>query len=154
MPPTDRDEISKADSISQAWIAREENDVETSAVAWFGFWLAVGCVVAALIVWGVFRLFAAQEDARQPALSAPLEASLQRTPAGPRLEPLPLEPRLALRAAEDAQLSSYGWVDRSAGVARIPIDRAMRLIVEHGVPGGKPLPVPPVEPVPPEALRP
>jgi hypothetical protein len=153
MPPTERDET-PADSVAQAWIAREETDVHTSAVLWFGFWLAAGCVIAGLIVWGVFRLFAAQEKAAQPVLSAPLEASLQRTPAGPRLEPLPLEPRIALRAAEDAQLTSYGWVDRGAGIARIPIDRAMQLIVERGVPGGKPLPVPPVEPIPPEALRP
>jgi hypothetical protein len=27
-------------------------------------------------------------------------------------------------------LESYGWVDREAGVARIPIEQAMRLVVE------------------------
>jgi hypothetical protein len=143
MPPTE----TNPHSIAQSGVAREERDVETSAVAWFGVWLSVGCVIAAILVWGVFRLFAAQENAEQPALSPHLEESLRRTPASPRLEPLPLEPRIALRAAEDAQLSTYGWVDRQAGVARIPIDRAMQLIVEQGVPGGMPLPQPAPEPL-------
>jgi|KBSSwiStaDraftv2_1062776.scaffolds.fasta_scaffold05247_8 hypothetical protein len=148
MPPTE------PEPIAHAGIAREERDVETSAVAWFGVWLGVGCVIAALAVWGVFRFFAAQENAEQPVLSQHLEASLRRTPVAPRLEPLPLEPRIALRAAEDEQLSTYGWVDRKAGVARIPIDRAIELVVEHGVPGGMPLPEPAPEPVTGEAARP
>ena len=32
-----------------------------------------------------------------------------------------------LRAREDEMLDSYGWVDRNAGIVRIPIDEAMRL---------------------------
>ena len=39
-----------------------------------------------------------------------------------------------LRAAEDGQLNSYGWVDRYTSVAHIPIDRAMQLILERGLP--------------------
>jgi len=35
---------------------------------------------------------------------------------------------------QEDQLNSYGWVDQNAGVAHIPIDRAMDLIVEHGLP--------------------
>jgi hypothetical protein len=149
MPPTETnpESIAHAGPVAQAGIALEERDVDTSAVVWFGVWLGVGCVIAAVVVWGIFRLFAAQENAEQPVLSQHLEASLKRTPASPRLEPLPLEPRIELRAAEDAQLSTYGWVDRNAGVARIPIDRAMQLIVEHGVPGGMPLPEPTPEPL-------
>lgn len=121
-------------------VAREEKDVRISAVLWFGFWLLVVTIVIYVGLWGLFRLFAAQARAEQPAMEANVAASLKRTPSEPRLEPLPLAPRRALRAAEDARLSSYAWVDRSGGVARIPIDRAMQLIVEGGVPGGKPLP--------------
>jgi hypothetical protein len=40
-----------------------------------------------------------------------------------------------LRAEEGATLSTYGWVDRAAGTVRIPIDRAMRLLLERGLPG-------------------
>jgi len=38
-----------------------------------------------------------------------------------------------LRAREDAILGSYGWVDRQAGIGRIPIDRAVDLLLEKGL---------------------
>jgi hypothetical protein len=38
----------------------------------------------------------------------------------------------ALRAAENAILEHYGWVDRDKGVVHIPIDRAMDLLAERG----------------------
>jgi hypothetical protein len=74
-------------------------------------------------------------------------ANLRRTPSGPRLEPNPLAPRLAARAREDALLGGYGWVDANAGVARIPIDRAMEILVEKGLPPSKPM-VPVTAPTP------
>jgi len=55
--------------------------------------------------------------------------------------PVPREqisPRLdlqALRAQEEAELSSYGWIDRKAGVVRIPIERALELVSQRGLPG-------------------
>lgn len=38
--------------------------------------------------------------------------------------------------AELAQLGGYGWVDKAAGVARIPIQRAITLVAESGLPVG------------------
>jgi hypothetical protein len=38
------------------------------------------------------------------------------------------------RMQEANQLNSYGWVDQKAGVAHIPIERAMQLIAERGLP--------------------
>jgi hypothetical protein len=35
---------------------------------------------------------------------------------------------------QEDQLNSYGWVDQQVGVAHIPIDQAMHLIVERGLP--------------------
>lgn len=40
------------------------------------------------------------------------------------------------RAHEAAQLEGYGWIDRDAGVVRLPIDRAMDLTVEELNQGG------------------
>ena len=37
-----------------------------------------------------------------------------------------------LRARQHALLSGYGWVDREANVARIPIEQAMRVVAEGG----------------------
>ncbi len=31
-------------------------------------------------------------------------------------------------------MHSYGWVDQPAGVVRIPIDRAMELLAQRGLP--------------------
>ena len=42
--------------------------------------------------------------------------------------------RIALYQAQTERLNSYGWVDRSNGVVHIPIDRAMDLIIERGLP--------------------
>ncbi len=38
------------------------------------------------------------------------------------------------RLQEEQTLNSYGWVDQKAGVVRIPIDRAMQLIAQRGLP--------------------
>lgn len=43
----------------------------------------------------------------------------------------------AWRAEQETELNSYGWIDRKAGVVRIPIDRAMELVSERGLPTRK-----------------
>ena len=62
---------------------------------------------------------------------------LARTSAGPPAPALEVAPRAALdalRREEDALLHSYGWIDRAQGRVRIPIDRAMDLIEQRGLP--------------------
>jgi hypothetical protein len=39
-----------------------------------------------------------------------------------------------VRKHEDERLTSYGWVDKNAGRVRIPIDRAMDLVLQRGLP--------------------
>ena len=39
-----------------------------------------------------------------------------------------------LRTKEQQFLNTYGWVDQPAGVARIPLDRAFKIITENGLP--------------------
>ena len=61
-----------------------------------------------------------------------------RQPAGPRLltnEPLWLR---EIRAKNTAAATTYGWVDKEAGVVRLPIARAKALIVERGLPATTP----------------
>ena len=38
------------------------------------------------------------------------------------------------RLREEQTLNSYGWVDEKAGVVRIPIERAMQLVAQRGLP--------------------
>jgi hypothetical protein len=38
------------------------------------------------------------------------------------------------RLKEEQTLNSYGWVDQQAGVVRIPIEHAMQLLAQRGLP--------------------
>jgi hypothetical protein len=44
-----------------------------------------------------------------------------------------------LHAREDLMLSNYTWVDESKGTVRIPIERAMELIAQRGLPVAQPV---------------
>lgn len=52
----------------------------------------------------------------------------------PRLQLAPEVDLQTFRAREDRELNSYGWIDRTTGVVRIPIERAMDLLVQRGLP--------------------
>ena len=61
---------------------------------------------------------------------------------------------LSLRAQEDAELNSYGYIDREKGLIRLPIDRAISLTASEFAAGkisysGTPTPIPPPEPAAP-----
>ena len=109
-------------------------DVSISGVLQFGLWLAAGAIVVHLAAWGFFRLLEAQQSRAEEPIPPMVAASLKRTPPEPRLEPDPLAPRLKMRAEEEAILTTYGWVDKKAGIVRIPINRAMELLVKRGLP--------------------
>ena len=66
-------------------------------------------------------------------ITTPNPQLFERFPS-PNLQLNPHDDLMALRAREDADLSDYGWVDRSNGIARIPIERAMDLIAQKGLP--------------------
>lgn len=54
-------------------------------------------------------------------------------PAMPRLQVSPPLDLQQFRAREEEQLHTYGWVDRRAGVVRMPIERAMELVLQEGL---------------------
>jgi len=56
-------------------------------------------------------------------------------PPAPRLQIDPRQDLDALRVSETSRLSSYGWIDRNDGVVRIPIEQAMQLTAQRGLPG-------------------
>jgi len=63
-----------------------------------------------------------------------LEVLYQRTAAAEQVRKVISEQPLELRSVQAEQtdrLSHYRWVDEKAGVAAIPIDRAMDLVVEQ-----------------------
>jgi hypothetical protein len=46
----------------------------------------------------------------------------------------PRQDLLKFRAEQQQALNSYAWEDRDAGTVRIPIDRAMDLLLKKGIP--------------------
>lgn len=131
--------------------------------------LAIGFVLILLVVsavmYGTYRMLDSRARAadtsisrinadRRPAdvIGAPLIQPANtlerqgRQPAGPALltnEPTWLREQ---RARVVALQTTYGWVNKEAGVVRLPIERAKLLIIERGVP----VTTPPAE-VPPPA---
>ena len=55
-------------------------------------------------------------------------------PAGPRLQVVPGLDLREMEAAEEDRLNGYGWVDEGGRVVHIPIEKAMDVVVEKGLP--------------------
>jgi hypothetical protein len=106
---------------SDAGPGYETSDANTRGIIVFGVWLFGFLVVLHLALFGLYDLFVRR---RPPPISASSSENLY-------------EQLRSLRQSEEETLSSYGWLDRKAGIARIPIDRAMDLVAERGVPRGK-----------------
>ncbi len=89
--------------------------------------LALAVILSSVWLAAAFRKSAA---AGQPS---PM-ASFRETPAGPLLQPNPAQQLASHRRWEDERLQGYGWIDRENGVVRIPISRALELVLERGLP--------------------
>ncbi len=101
----------------------------------------VGLVVSLLIIGGIvtgFYIYLEADRAKHDAPISPLAGPAQ-PPLGPALQIRPAHELETFRSEEDGLLHSYGWVDRKNELVRIPIDKAMALVVKRGVqaPWGK-----------------
>ena len=112
---------------NQHQLGHEEADVNVWVVAKFAVALVAVCAVSLTLLFGLFRYFQSSEGGK-PAVSA------IQLPPEPRLEKTPTLDLKAFRAEEDRVLNSYGWIDRQKGVVRVPIDRAIDLLAQHGLP--------------------
>jgi len=133
-------------------ISYEKEDANTRLIIRAGIGLALGTLVASALVLFLFRWLgerAARGDAPPPPMA---RMDPGRLPPAPRLQTLPAQDLGAVRAEEDRTLTSYGWVNESAGTVHIPIEEAMRRLAERGE---TPLPaVSPPTPPPSSAPRP
>lgn len=111
----------------------EESDADIRGILLFGAGLIVAAVVISFATWVLFKYFDARE-ARRVVPMYPLAAQETRVPPGPRLQTNPREDMRELRTRDEEILTSYGWVDKNAGIVRIPIDEAMKLVLERGLP--------------------
>jgi hypothetical protein len=118
-------------------VSYEPSQANLRVVLGFLFALGLSAVLVLLVLWGMFSYFRGLSAQRGPLPSPRMYTSPPSVPQ-PKLQPDPVADYNAYRLSAEEMLDSYGWVDQSAGVARIPIDKAMDLTVERGLPWHRP----------------
>jgi hypothetical protein len=109
----------------------ERNEIDWRRITLIGVGiLAVLGLGAQLGSYALFHYFSG--GAGGPDAAPPSEAG--ELPPAPRLQSDPPFDLERLRAEEKARLETYGWVNRERGIARIPVERAMDLVIERGLP--------------------
>jgi hypothetical protein len=126
----------------------EHEDLSTRGVFAFMIGLAVTAVIIYFIINGMYAFLDKYEKA-QMSTASPLVSSTEvgsRRPTKDYVEKkfqdngaplLEIDERGQLRdfvMKQEEQLNSYGWLDEKAGVAHIPIERAMELTIQRGLP--------------------
>jgi len=109
----------------------ERKDLDPRSIALFGAGLALVLVLTAGLITLLYQYAAKRYLLRQPP-APPIGVTREAT--APQLQVNGPADLRAMRAAEDRALNSYGWVDRNAGTVRIPIDRAIEILAEKGLP--------------------
>ena len=122
----------------------ERQDLGAKSVVIFLVVLALVLVGSYILLTGMYGYLDRFEQANQPPQN-PLvpkakgdtrrasTADEQKFPQ-PRLETDERGELSSVRAREEQTLNSYGWVDEKAGTVRIPIERAMQLTAQRGLP--------------------
>jgi hypothetical protein len=117
----------------------EQTDVRPGAIVRFGVGLVIVVAVASVALLGLFRVFAKQQQRHDPP-PPPIARPTGDVPPLPRLQVTPLQDLEQVRAQEEKELNSYGWVDPRAGVVHIKIDDAIRILATRGLPPAAPSP--------------
>jgi hypothetical protein len=133
----------------------EQSDVRVTGIVVFLTALAIFVAVAGLLSYGIGKVINARMDKEDGPNSKWTKTAdvrqLGNLPSSPELQNKIAEitrrfptPRLQtddgnqdvtdLHAREDLLLDNYSWVNQSQGKVRIPIERAMELIAQRGLP--------------------
>jgi hypothetical protein len=135
----------------------ERQDIGVAGVLYFLAGLGLAALLAHLVLTGFYSFLEKKSQAEQTPVS-PLVANepvdtrklppeyktdnqgadyqkyLKQNFPAPQLETDERTQLNDIRLDEDQILGSYGYVDKNAGTVRIPIDRAMELIAQRGLP--------------------
>lgn len=135
----------------------EQSDVKVTGIVVFLTSLAIFVAVCGVVTYGIGKLINAElnrEDGPNTKWTTDADAQIRKLgnfPTNPELQNKIAEmtqkfptPRVQtddgnldvadLHAREDLLLDNYSWVDRSQGKVRIPIERAMQIIAQKGLP--------------------
>ncbi|HYP27959.1 MAG TPA: hypothetical protein VE262_14680 [Blastocatellia bacterium] len=133
------DELPDVSYIQNEDVKHEHTDVPISPIAKFLTFLTVAIVVISV---GLYFFFGFLEGRARKQATPPGPLASERTniPPEPRLQLMPghevhpLDEWKRMKAEEEQAISSYGWVDQNAGVVRIPIEEAKKLVLQQGLP--------------------
>ncbi len=126
-------------------IRYEQSDAQVRPLYQFLFWISVITLITAGISMAVLKGLESWRD----------KASTRATMAEPQADQLAPAPRLQLREPRDLAafrheeaevLATYGIVDKEKGVYRIPVENAMKLLLERGLPTAAADPAAPAAP--------
>ncbi|HXK60535.1 MAG TPA: hypothetical protein PLP42_11645 [Acidobacteriota bacterium] len=114
----------------------ETTDANPRMLAYAFVGLGVLIAVVFVAMWLLFVYF----DYRS---GQPVAESRQRAidyrPPSPRLQTSPGTDLREMLEKEQQQLESYGWVNKASGIVRIPVEQAMDIVVENGLPNLPPI---------------
>jgi hypothetical protein len=122
-------------------VSFETRDIQSGLMLKLLAWMGIVIILSYLFTIGIYRgLTNYWESARTPMM--PSHAGMSPTmPPEPMLQGMPghlKDPQVDLRdkmAADRKENSSYKWVDEQNGIAEIPVEDAMKIIAEKGLPG-------------------
>jgi hypothetical protein len=87
-----------------------------------------------VVVWLLYMFLGSLQAKAYPRQYPMAQVGAPPLPPAPRLQTQPREDLKKLHAEEQRRLESYGWVDATRGQVHIPIDRAMELLLQQGLP--------------------
>jgi len=111
----------------------ESNDINATAVFFTGIGVLIVMWLVVVLMMPLFSHFKSERGIGPVATEFPA-----RLPPEPRVQPNPRGDLQEFRAREISDLNSYNWVDRKKQVISIPIDRAIQLLAQRGVPPSRP----------------
>jgi hypothetical protein len=115
-------------------LGHETTDADAGPVVRFAIFLLVVTLSIAGLVVGFYKYLDSRE-VREKGQRYPMSEMVRRPPPPPpRLQTYPFTDITALHAAEHKLLNEYAWVDKNAGVVRIPIERAIDVLAARGLP--------------------
>ena len=117
----------------------ETTDVNVKGLFIFAFALIFSVVVilgGVAVVFGGFGFLNGKVTAYRAMQEPGSESLVKIAPdyQGPLLQIKPEEDLNAMRVRNATDLQTYAWIDRQAGVVRMPVARAMDLLVARGLP--------------------
>jgi hypothetical protein len=129
----------------QGYGAIEHQDLSPRSIFYFLIILGASIIASFFILRGVYEFLDKHERASQPAVN-PLVTNIpedtrhvaprypQTAFPDPKLEEDERTQLNGILTEQENTLNSYGWVNQQQGIVRIPIERAIDLLAQRGLP--------------------